>query len=165
MRKLKIARKSPETKRTSSIENGCQILYRRLPLPAAAEAAHGAVAARGGAERRLHAGRCELYLLLGAAPAGDEPPVPRTRLLHRCHHLRLQRPQGGARRLGRHLHRRGDRGRQRPAIRGHDARRDAPRGGPRGAAPLRTARQDAAHQRPDAPQGRQMHASARARCC
>ena len=48
--------------------------------------------ARGGGRRGLHAGRRELHLLLGAAPAGDEPPVPRARLLHRRHHLRLQRP-------------------------------------------------------------------------
>ena len=50
----------------------------------------------------------------------------------------------------------GDGGRQRPHLRRHDLAGDAPRGGARTAAPLRTARQDAAHRAADAPQGGQI---------
>ncbi len=125
-------------------------------LPAAAETAHRRVAAARGRAGGLHARRGRLYLLLGREAARNEPSVPRTRLLHRRHHLRLQRPPRNTHRRRRHLHRRGDGGRQRPHLRRHDLTGDAPRGGARTAAPLRTARQDAAHRAADAPQGGQI---------
>ena len=65
----------------------------RLPQSASRHDGCNEVAARGG----LRAGRRHLYFLLSAAAAGDEPPIPRARLLHRRHHVRLQRPQRRAR--------------------------------------------------------------------